>query len=72
MRQLRELHDKHGYDWNQMAIFYRMNALSRVMEDALRRAKSRTRSPAAWSSTTARRSRTCWRICAWSPTRPMR
>ena len=27
-----------GYDWNQMAIFYRMNSLSRVMEDALRRA----------------------------------
>ena len=27
-----------GYAWNQMAIFYRMNALSRVMEDALRRA----------------------------------
>jgi len=26
-----------GISWNQMAIFYRMNALSRVMEDALRR-----------------------------------
>ncbi len=26
-----------GTAWNQMAIFYRMNALSRVMEDALRR-----------------------------------
>jgi DNA helicase-2/ATP-dependent DNA helicase PcrA len=38
MRQLRELHDDNGYAWNQMAIFYRMNALSRVMEDALRRA----------------------------------
>jgi DNA helicase-2/ATP-dependent DNA helicase PcrA len=38
MRQLREFHDDHGYAWNQMAIFYRMNALSRVMEDALRRA----------------------------------
>ena len=38
MRQLRELHDEHGYSWNQMAIFYRMNSLSRVMEDALRRA----------------------------------
>ena len=38
MRQLRTLHDNAGYDWNQMAIFYRMNSLSRVMEDALRRA----------------------------------
>jgi len=38
MRQLRKLHDDHGYSWSQMAIFYRMNALSRVMEDALRRA----------------------------------
>jgi DNA helicase-2/ATP-dependent DNA helicase PcrA len=36
--ELRQLHDQAGYDWNKMAIFYRMNALSRVMEDALRRA----------------------------------
>jgi DNA helicase II / ATP-dependent DNA helicase PcrA len=36
--ELQNLHDKEGYDWNQMAIFYRMNALSRVMEDGLRRA----------------------------------
>jgi DNA helicase-2/ATP-dependent DNA helicase PcrA len=27
-----------GVEWSRMAIFYRMNALSRVMEDALRRA----------------------------------
>ncbi len=38
-RQLKELHDKAGYEWNQMAVFYRINALSRVMEDALRRAE---------------------------------
>jgi DNA helicase-2/ATP-dependent DNA helicase PcrA len=38
MRQLRTLHDNAGYEWNKMAIFYRMNSLSRVMEDALRRA----------------------------------
>ena len=37
-QQLRALHDKGGYDWNKMAIFYRMNALSRVMEDGLRKA----------------------------------
>jgi DNA helicase-2/ATP-dependent DNA helicase PcrA len=35
--QLKELHEKHHYPWNKMAIFYRMNSLSRVMEDALRR-----------------------------------
>jgi DNA helicase-2/ATP-dependent DNA helicase PcrA len=35
---LQDLHEKQKVDWNQMAIFYRMNALSRVMEDALRRA----------------------------------
>src|ERR1044071_8037136 len=35
-RSLKELKD-HGLAWNQMAIFYRINALSRVMEDALRR-----------------------------------
>ncbi len=33
----RELH-RQGRDWSQMAVFYRINALSRVMEDALRRA----------------------------------
>ncbi len=35
--KLKELKEKHDYSWNQMAIFYRMNSLSRVMEDALRR-----------------------------------
>jgi DNA helicase-2/ATP-dependent DNA helicase PcrA len=35
--QLKQLHDHHGYEWNKMAIFYRMNSLSRVMEDALRK-----------------------------------
>lgn len=36
--RLKELHEKQGVEWNQMAVFYRINALSRVMEDALRRA----------------------------------
>jgi DNA helicase-2/ATP-dependent DNA helicase PcrA len=36
-RQLMQLHEKHGLSWDQMAIFYRMNSLSRVMEDALRK-----------------------------------
>jgi DNA helicase-2/ATP-dependent DNA helicase PcrA len=36
-RRLKDLHDKDGLAWNQMAIFYRMNSLSRVMEDALRK-----------------------------------
>lgn len=36
-QRLKELKAKHDYSWNQMAIFYRMNALSRVMEDALRK-----------------------------------
>ncbi len=35
--QLKELHENHGFRWDQMAIFYRMNSLSRVMEDALRK-----------------------------------
>jgi len=38
MRQLKALQQNCGYAWNQMAVFYRMNSLSRVMEDALRRA----------------------------------
>ena len=35
--QLRSLHHQAGYEWSKMAVFYRMNSLSRVMEDALRR-----------------------------------
>jgi DNA helicase-2/ATP-dependent DNA helicase PcrA len=35
MRELRDLHEKHGVAWNEMAVFYRMNSLSRVMEEFL-------------------------------------
>ena len=35
--QMREMNEK-GVPWSDMAIFYRMNSLSRVMEDALRNA----------------------------------
>ena len=35
--QMREFNEK-GMPWSDMAIFYRMNSLSRVMEDALRNA----------------------------------
>ncbi|MGH7214643.1 MAG: ATP-dependent helicase [Tepidisphaeraceae bacterium] len=36
-KTLKGLNEKHGVSWNAMAVFYRINALSRVMEDALRR-----------------------------------
>jgi DNA helicase-2/ATP-dependent DNA helicase PcrA len=36
-RIARELVEKHGFTWGQIAVFYRVNALSRVVEDALRR-----------------------------------
>lgn len=32
----RKLHDEDGIDWRDMAVFYRINAFSRVMEDAMR------------------------------------
>ena len=35
--RLKLLNEKRGYTWDKMAVFYRMNSLSRVMEDALRR-----------------------------------
>lgn len=35
-QQLKAL-NTHGHAWSDMAVFYRINALSRVMEDALRR-----------------------------------
>src|SRR5207247_5315637 len=35
MRELRGLNEKHAVAWNDMAIFYRMNSLSRVMEESL-------------------------------------
>jgi DNA helicase-2/ATP-dependent DNA helicase PcrA len=36
--RLQEFHDSGKYAWSDMAIFYRMNSLSRLMEDALRHA----------------------------------
>jgi DNA helicase-2/ATP-dependent DNA helicase PcrA len=38
-RELRQLNEKQGVAWNDMAIFYRMNSLSRVMEESLFKAK---------------------------------
>ncbi len=35
---LRHLHDDMGTAWGKMAIFYRINSLSRIMEDTLRNA----------------------------------
>jgi DNA helicase II / ATP-dependent DNA helicase PcrA len=35
--RLMKIHQSDGHPWSGMAIFYRMNSLSRVMEDALRR-----------------------------------
>ncbi len=37
--ELKRLHDDDGRAWSQMGIFYRMNALSRVMEESLFKAK---------------------------------
>jgi len=34
--EFRRLHDQRGTAWGRMAVFYRINSLSRVMEDALR------------------------------------
>jgi len=39
MRQLRDLHEKHAVPWSDMAIFYRMNSLSRVIEESLFKSK---------------------------------
>jgi ATP-dependent DNA helicase UvrD/PcrA len=36
-QRLKNLHERSNFPWSAMAIFYRMNSLSRVMEDALRR-----------------------------------
>lgn len=38
VEQLQKLQKDCGFEWSKMAVFYRMNSLSRVMEDALRRA----------------------------------
>jgi DNA helicase II / ATP-dependent DNA helicase PcrA len=35
--EFKKLHEQSNIEWNKMAIFYRMNSLSRVMEDELRR-----------------------------------
>ncbi|MEM9295509.1 MAG: 3'-5' exonuclease, partial [Planctomycetota bacterium] len=36
VRRLRQLGEERGLKWGEMAVFYRMNSLSRVMEDELR------------------------------------
>ena len=36
--EFQRLHDSDGMAWAQMAVFYRMNSLSRVMEESLRHA----------------------------------
>jgi DNA helicase-2/ATP-dependent DNA helicase PcrA len=36
-QMLRAMHDEKKIDWNKMAVFYRMNSLSRVVEDGLRK-----------------------------------
>lgn len=38
VEQMKTLSEKQKVPWNDMAVFYRMNSLSRVMEDGLRRA----------------------------------
>ena len=35
VRRIREQHDKENLGWDKMAVFYRVNSLSRVLEDAL-------------------------------------
>ncbi|HVS72170.1 MAG TPA: UvrD-helicase domain-containing protein [Phycisphaerae bacterium] len=35
VRRLKEQHDRNGLAWEKMAVFYRVNSLSRVLEDAL-------------------------------------
>ena len=37
MTEMKRLNEEAQIPWSRMAVFYRMNALSRVMEDALRR-----------------------------------
>ena len=38
MKRLRQQHDKEKLPWDKMAVFYRVNSLSRVLEDALMKA----------------------------------
>ena len=38
VEQLQRCHDEQNTAWNSMAVFYRVNSLSRVIEDALRKA----------------------------------
>ncbi len=39
VQELKDEHEKHGRPWSEMAIFYRMNSLSRVMEEKLMSAR---------------------------------
>ena len=59
--ELRRLRTEHSLEWSQIAIFYRTNAQSRVLEEEMLRASIPYRViVGACASTTARRSRTRW------------
>lgn len=58
--------------YGDIAILYRTNAQSRIIEETFMRSGIHTRWSAASSSTTARRSRTSSRTCASSTTRSTR
>lgn len=60
------LTDRHGYNYNDIAVFYRTNNSSRALEEVFIARASRTRSSAACGSTSAARSATSSPTCACS------
>ena len=58
-----------GAAWQDMAILYRSNALSRGFEEALMRSKVPYVLVGMSGSISAPRSRMPWRCCGWRPTR---
>ena len=62
--EIERLRETEGYRLSDVAIFYRTNAQSRVLEDVLMRVGTSYRVFGGRGSTSARRSRTCSRTCA--------
>ncbi len=70
--EIERLGEEHGVARSDVAVFYRTNAMSRVLEDTWSATSCPTRWSAAPSSTTGPRSRTRSPTSACSPTRPTR
>ena len=76
MSEIRDLVERKGYAYTDIAVLYRCNFQSRWLEECFLQHKSLTALRTAYAFTTDERSKSCWTICGSSsiqiPTRATR